>query len=214
MTPEQQAALETITATMKTSAQALGAKVINAERELDTAFQNGTADEANIRQRGAGIVILAPSLKRSSQQNRTMPAHVTPAEFTASMSAKSRTRLHVEPYHRPVRRLILWLMVLLLPLRALAGDAMTVQMVTSQAPGQVEAAMPADCPMVAAGDHGAASDEAPSSCCNSCDLCLPLAEVVAVPAQATASAQHVMRPAPAVAALDVAPPPRVKPPIS
>ena len=105
-------------------------------------------------------------------------------------------------------------MMLLLPLRALAGDAMTLQMVGSTASGQVEAAMPADCPMVAAADHGATSDEAPSSCCNACDLCLPLAEPAAAPTETVAPAQHVMRPAPAVAALKVAPFPSVKPPIS
>lgn len=105
-------------------------------------------------------------------------------------------------------------MVLLLPLRALASDAMTLHMATSTAPGRFEAAMPANCPMVAAADLGAASDEAPMSCCNACDLCLPSAEPAAAPAAATASARHVMRAAPAVAALGVAPPPSVKPPIS
>lgn len=63
VTPEQQAALEAITATMKASAQALGAKVIDAERELDLAFRKGTADEAGIRQLSGRIGALNAELR-------------------------------------------------------------------------------------------------------------------------------------------------------
>jgi len=50
VTVEQQAALEAITGTMKASAQELGAKVIDAERELDHAFRQGSPDEKVVRQ--------------------------------------------------------------------------------------------------------------------------------------------------------------------
>lgn len=105
-------------------------------------------------------------------------------------------------------------MLLLLPLRALAGDAMTLEVAGSNAAGQVEAAMPADCPMVAGSNHGVASDEGPTSCCDSCDLCVPLAEPAAATVGVSVSGQHVMRPAPAISALDVPPLPSIKPPIS
>src|SRR5262245_47308027 len=49
VTPEQEQALEQITASMREHAQRLGRDVIQAERELDMAFRGGTASEAGIQ---------------------------------------------------------------------------------------------------------------------------------------------------------------------
>lgn len=60
---EQRAALERITAEMKTSAQQLGAQVIEAEADLDRAFRAGVADEASIRAATARIAELQGRLR-------------------------------------------------------------------------------------------------------------------------------------------------------
>jgi hypothetical protein len=110
-----------------------------------------------------------------------------------------------------MRRWLLLFLVVLMPLRAWAGDAMSLQMAGSQI-AQVVSAMPADCPM-----HADASSEAEGQlaglACNACDLCLPLAEVAAVDIDARAPIGHVMRAAPGAASLGVAPAPGLKPPI-
>ena len=118
-----------------------------------------------------------------------------------------------------MRRFIVLLMIALLPLRAWAGDAMALQMAgVAKTVAQVEASIPAPCPMHAsapmASHHGDTTWQMPSSSCNACDLCLPMAELATVELAASSTAQHVMRPAPAVASLGIAPPPQAKPPIS
>lgn len=61
--PDQQAALERITADMKTSAQSLGEAVIRAERDLDEAFKSQGADERVIRDTTARIGALSGELR-------------------------------------------------------------------------------------------------------------------------------------------------------
>jgi LTXXQ motif family protein len=63
VTPEQQAALTQVTAQMKASAEALGARVISAERDLDLAFRSGTADEKNIEAATHRIAVLNGQLR-------------------------------------------------------------------------------------------------------------------------------------------------------
>jgi len=79
-----------------------------------------------------------------------------------------------------MRRLFLILLVLVLPLRAVAGDFMALGMAKMQTTQAVHAApMSPDCPMnrAASGKH----HEAPSSQtgevqCESCSLCFPVAQ--------------------------------------
>ena len=61
--PEQQAALDRISAEMKASAQRLGSEVIAAEAELDKAFKSGAADEAFIREASSRIAALQGRLR-------------------------------------------------------------------------------------------------------------------------------------------------------
>jgi Spy/CpxP family protein refolding chaperone len=61
--PDQQAALERITADMKASAQQFGAQVIAAEAELDNAFRSGSIDEDGIRHATARIASLQGQLR-------------------------------------------------------------------------------------------------------------------------------------------------------
>ena len=63
LNPDQQAALERITADMKTSAQSLGEAVIRAERDLDEAFKSQGADERAIRDTTARIGALNGELR-------------------------------------------------------------------------------------------------------------------------------------------------------
>jgi hypothetical protein len=63
VTTEQQAALERITAEMKSAAQNLGQKVIAAEGELDAAFKSNRADEATIEGMTAEIAALNGQLR-------------------------------------------------------------------------------------------------------------------------------------------------------
>jgi hypothetical protein len=60
---EQRAALESITAEMKASAQDLGAKVIAAEAELDKAFRTGSIDEKGIADTTARIAAFQGQLR-------------------------------------------------------------------------------------------------------------------------------------------------------
>jgi hypothetical protein len=60
---EQRAALESITADMKASAQDLGARVIAAEAELDRAFKTGSIDEKGIIDATARIAALQGQLR-------------------------------------------------------------------------------------------------------------------------------------------------------
>jgi hypothetical protein len=63
VTAEQRAALESITADMKASAQDLGAKVIAAEAELDKRFRTGSIDEKGIADATARIAALQGQLR-------------------------------------------------------------------------------------------------------------------------------------------------------
>jgi Spy/CpxP family protein refolding chaperone len=63
VTPDQQAAIERITADMKATAQQLGAQVIAAESELDNAFRSGSIDEDGIRRATARIASLQGQLR-------------------------------------------------------------------------------------------------------------------------------------------------------
>ena len=63
VTAEQRAALESLTADMKTSAQDLGAKVIAAEAELDRGFKTGSIDERGIADATARIAALQGQLR-------------------------------------------------------------------------------------------------------------------------------------------------------
>jgi len=89
-----------------------------------------------------------------------------------------------------MRYLLLTIMIVLLPLRGWMGNAMAADMaaqqivaaVAQQAKGGSEAAMPADCPMMAslvtdasADQVAAGSGPGPGSGCDTCQLCLALA---------------------------------------
>jgi hypothetical protein len=63
VTPEQQVALERITAEMKAYAQRLGQQVIAAESALDQAFRAGTADETVIHDATGRIASLNGELR-------------------------------------------------------------------------------------------------------------------------------------------------------
>ena len=63
ITPAQEAALEQITARMKAEAQQLGGRIIAAERELDQAFRNGSAEEPGIRALSGRIGALNAELR-------------------------------------------------------------------------------------------------------------------------------------------------------
>ncbi|HEY0818934.1 MAG TPA: hypothetical protein VGD46_09165 [Rhizobacter sp.] len=110
-----------------------------------------------------------------------------------------------------MRRWLLLFLVVLMPLRAWAGDAISLHTASSQI-AQVASAMPADCPMHAE-SSSMAGGQVVGLACNACDLCLPLAELAAVDIDARAPARHVMRAAPCAASLGVAPAPGLKPPI-
>jgi len=63
VTPQQQSALMQVTAQMKASAEALGARVILEERNLDLAFRSGTADEKSIEAMTNRIAVLNGQLR-------------------------------------------------------------------------------------------------------------------------------------------------------
>lgn len=80
-----------------------------------------------------------------------------------------------------MRFLLIALMIVLLPLRGWAGNAMTIEMATQQVfKAQASAvAMPADCPLQAQALAGNAAETNPTSMqchsCDTCQLCLALA---------------------------------------
>jgi len=84
-----------------------------------------------------------------------------------------------------VRRLFLILLVLVLPLRALAGDFMALGMAkvhVSQA--TPSAPMPPDCAMHMAGSgkhHDSSSSQTGEVQCESCALCFPVAQFAGFP---------------------------------
>lgn len=100
-----------------------------------------------------------------------------------------------------MRRFLLILLILLLPLRAVAGDAMAVSMaaVSSQA-------MPADCAM-AAEDGGPAS----SVCCD-CPLCVAVADLQPPAPTTLEGLGHAGRATETPSCLDAALRPSFKPP--
>jgi hypothetical protein len=63
ISPEQQTALERISADMKTSAQRLGSQVIAAEADLDNAFKSGAIDEKGIAESTTRIAHLQGQLR-------------------------------------------------------------------------------------------------------------------------------------------------------
>jgi hypothetical protein len=116
-----------------------------------------------------------------------------------------------------VRRYLILLMIVFLPLRAWAGDAMAIEMAGTTFSIHAEAsATPPGCPMHA--EPSAAMDadagDAAELACSSCDLCLPIAEVAEPALQVVAFADHVKRALPGASFLSVLPAPSVKPPIS
>ncbi|MCY7305908.1 MAG: hypothetical protein LH632_07125 [Rhodoferax sp.] len=79
------------------------------------------------------------------------------------------------------------LLILLLPMRGWASEGMAIQMVgaasqssVSSGLNPVSAAMPGDCPMMAKLADGQATEQAGSQAgcgCQSCHLCMPIAEL-------------------------------------
>lgn len=63
ISPEQQTALERISADMKASAQRLGVQVIAAEADLDKAFKTGAIDEKSIEEATTRIALLQAQLR-------------------------------------------------------------------------------------------------------------------------------------------------------
>lgn len=92
-------------------------------------------------------------------------------------------------YHSLVRHVLLYLLILILPIRGWAAEVMAVQMAQSELPAAVAMAsgMPADCPMLVGLD--ATGDDQPDSqnqhaVCPSCQLCMGMT-AVALPAPTT-----------------------------
>lgn len=63
LTPEQLRAVQDIHKRMKTAASDLGARIVELERALDSAFANGTADAASLREITSGIGELQGTLR-------------------------------------------------------------------------------------------------------------------------------------------------------
>jgi hypothetical protein len=63
LSDQQRAATEAVFATMQTRAQALGARIIEAERGLDRAFIGGTIDRTTLRTAVAGLAALQGELR-------------------------------------------------------------------------------------------------------------------------------------------------------
>src|SRR5688572_31226775 len=100
------------------------------------------------------------------------------AEHALNVQALTLARLQAYDLH--VRHLFVLLMMVLLPVRAWAGDHMVIQMATRAAEAQVAGTMPPDCPMhlqagADAPDHDRSDMPAGMEGCGSCDLCIPLA---------------------------------------
>ena len=111
-----------------------------------------------------------------------------------------------------MRRLVLLCLIVLLPLRAWAGDWMGLQMALDSPAAEV-AAMPADCPMHAQAGEQAAPAHADGSACSACDLCIPMAAWAAQPVTVSAGARHGAPQAPDRADTSALPAPTLEPPI-
>jgi membrane protease subunit (stomatin/prohibitin family) len=101
-------------------------------------------------------------------------------------------------YHRPMRRLLILVMIALLPLRGWAGDLMGIQMATSGSGSMVTQAMPPGCPMHAQAsqahpepDKGGPQTQGDMKNCASCGLCIPLAELAFTRPDIVSLAKHV-----------------------
>lgn len=134
--------------------------------------------------------------------------------------AHERKRNHTLESPRPfiiaaVKRLFILLLIVLLPLRGLAGDLMGVQMATS---GLAAGAMPADCPMKAMHAPTAAHEEsaglANADGCTSCDLCLPMAGLPSLRFDGFGFVAHAAPPMGGVVFFSASPVLALKPPIS
>ncbi len=120
-----------------------------------------------------------------------------------------------------MKRLFVLLMILLLPLRGWAGDAMGVQMAAGGLASQTVGAMPADCPMrsmhLQASTHESTHDTSPAPAgtdvCASCDLCLPMAELASPRFDVVAFGAHAAPPMGGVAFFSASPALALKPPI-
>jgi len=123
-----------------------------------------------------------------------------------------------------MRRWLVLLMVVMLPLRGWAGDLMSVQMATMNAAADTVAAMPADCPMhIASHAEAQASDATEPTpahtgsgmqSCSSCELCIPLAKLACGSLEAVSFAVHEQPLMPSVDFASASLAPVVKPPIS
>jgi hypothetical protein len=92
-----------------------------------------------------------------------------------------------------MRRLFIIAMVVLLPLRAWAGDLMGVQMSTIGLAPHVSSAMEPGCVMhVVAGAPKADAEALPGAgeACASCDLCIPMTEPERVEFESGGNAAH------------------------
>jgi hypothetical protein len=86
-------------------------------------------------------------------------------------------------YDCPMRRLILFVLVLLVPLRVLGADLMALHMLetldgqtrSAGVADEATSAMPPDCPMLAKTGTAPESDVQDKSNCLTCQLCMPLA---------------------------------------
>lgn len=120
-----------------------------------------------------------------------------------------------------MRRLLVLFMIVLLPLRSLAGDLMSVQMMmSSSVSASMDAAMPPGCPMhseASQDDSGLDADGSQShgdmKNCASCGLCVPLAEMAHVRFDNVAFAVHAQPVNGAAQFVSTSPAPTVKPPI-
>jgi hypothetical protein len=117
-----------------------------------------------------------------------------------------------------VKRLLVLLMILLMPLRGWAGDLMGVQMAVSGLASPAASAMPADCPMKSMHAPASVDDASPAPSgtegCTSCDLCLPMAKLSSLRFDAVAFGVHAAPPMGGVAFLSASPALALKPPIS
>lgn len=97
-----------------------------------------------------------------------------------------------------MRRLLILIMIVLLPLRGWAGDLMSVHMVTGSFIAKTTGAMPPGCPMHAqsgqsdaAQDDAGGQDQSDMKNCASCGLCIPLAELTLARFDVITFAKHV-----------------------
>lgn len=116
-------------------------------------------------------------------------------------------------------RLFIVFMIVLLPLRAWAGDLMGVQMAASGLTAQAASGMPSGCPMHAqAGATDVESKASPAQSgggsCTSCDLCIPMAEPADTSLVTASFAAHAKPLLHSVDFISVPLAPTLKPPIS